>query len=155
MTRSRPGNRLTNIIIVVVLGLTILFVISSVIRVRSQGDPAGLSPEGIKVEVLNGCGESGVAGQIRRLLQDSGFDVVRVDNAEVFTYPITLVKDRRGNRAAAHLVAEALGRLQTIQALDEGKLLDVTVVVGRDYRQILYPAKQSWSDKTFGFMKKD
>jgi predicted GTPase len=139
----------------VVLGLTILFVISSIVRVRSQGDPVELSPESIKVEVLNGCGESGVAGQVRRLLQDRGFDVVRVDNAEVFTYPITIVKDRRGNREAAELVAEALGRWPTIEALDERKLLDVTVVIGRDYRQILYPAKQNWSNKIFGFMKRD
>ena len=154
MAGKRPRNRLTDIIIIAALGLTILFVISSIMRVQPESKPARVIPENIKVEVLNGCGESGVAAQIRRLLQDRGFDVVRVDNAEVFTYPFTIIKDRQGNWEAARLVGDALNRSDVIQALDENRLLDVTVVVGRDYRRILYPKKKSWTDNVFGFLGK-
>jgi len=146
-----------NLVILTALVLVILFSVSLVMR-RKGGDREDSGRAGdFKVEVLNGCGETGVAEMFRRVLVEKGFDVVVVSNAESFDYPVTLVKDRCGNPAYARAVSGALGGVPVIRAEDTTRLLEVTVIVGRDYRSILLrPGETLWSrlGKFLPFLKR-
>ena len=86
-----------------------------------------------KVEILNGSGTPGLARKVSDHLQEVGFDVVSVANADHFEHGITHVLDRSGRDGAAHEVARGLSADSVVVALDPDLFLDVTVVVGQDW----------------------
>jgi hypothetical protein len=88
----------------------------------------------IQVEVLNGSGVSGLTDKAVDFLRKNKFDVVSKGNYESFDVLETLVIDRTGNTANAEAVAKALGvKTKIVQQLNSNYLLDVTVVIGKDY----------------------
>lgn len=89
-----------------------------------------------QVEVLNGCGVGGIAAQAQEYLRERGFDVVNVENAKDFEYPETLVIDRGGDEAVARGLARALGTENVIRQVRPDLLLEATVILGEDYRQL-------------------
>lgn len=89
----------------------------------------------IQVEVLNGCGVSGVSNRFTDFLRTNNFDVVNIGNYIRFDMDETILIDRIGNKANAYKVAEALGvkKENVIQQLNNDYFLDVSIVIGRDY----------------------
>ena len=51
----------------------------------------------IEVEILNGCGVSGLASKVSDLLRDNNIDVVRSENADNFNYTQTMLILRNEN----------------------------------------------------------
>jgi hypothetical protein len=92
----------------------------------------------IKVEVLNASGQRGLARRATFALRDAGFDVVRFDNAPGEPRDSTLVLSRSGKDDWAQLVARALGGARVEVRPDSTRYLDVTVLLGADWRP---PAK--------------
>lgn len=92
----------------------------------------------IQVEVLNGCGVSGVADRFKDYLRKNGFDVVNVDNYIQFDIEETMVIDRIGNLANAKEVANSLGVKPegVFPQLNNDYFVDVSVVIGRDYYKL-------------------
>lgn len=101
-------------------------------------NPANLLGEIVQVEVLNGCGEPGVAGRVTGFLRDHHFDVVDSGNYVDFEQPHSLVIDRVGNREAALSVAAILGidEAYVREERGTGYYLDASVVIGRDYQSL-------------------
>ena len=91
----------------------------------------------IKVEVLNGVGETGLARDFADRLRERGLDVVATANADHFEHGVTHVLDRSGRLGAAPRVAAAAGTDSVAVALDPDLFLDVSVVVGSDWREVL------------------
>lgn len=88
----------------------------------------------VRVEVLNGGGQSGAARRATEQLRDAGFDVVLLGNAERFDQDSSVVYDRVGRMKWAEAVAEALG-IHNVESLPDTNLyVDVSVVLGRDWR---------------------
>lgn len=95
----------------------------------------------IEVEVLNGCGEIGLAGKISELLRDHQIDVVRSENADHFEYTETLIIQRNEKAESLERVAGALGvdlndNRHILLQPDESLDVDVTVIIGRDFPSI-------------------
>jgi len=92
-------------------------------------------PEGtrIVVEVLNGSGRRGLARAATRVLRQAGFDVVYFGNLSQIV-ATTQALARRGDSAAAARVARALGARQVRVSTDTLLRVDVTVLLGNDYR---------------------
>ncbi|MDP2302432.1 MAG: LytR C-terminal domain-containing protein [Ignavibacteria bacterium] len=92
----------------------------------------------IHLEVMNGCGVTGVADQFTEFLRSKSFDVIQTGN--YFSYDIekTLIVDRIGNYKHAKLVAEALGLADDviISQVNRNYYLDVSVIVGKDFNNI-------------------
>jgi hypothetical protein len=86
----------------------------------------------IRVQVLNGSGEGGIASHVASYLRDGGFQVVEVKNADRNDYFATLVVARRDDSAAARAVARYLGGPPVIRQAWGLDLADVTVVLGSD-----------------------
>ena len=91
----------------------------------------------ITVEVLNASGQRGLARRATFALRDAGFDVVRFDNATE-NRDSTLVLSRSGKDDWAQLVARALGGARVESRPDSSRYLDITVLLGADWRP---PAK--------------
>lgn len=91
----------------------------------------------IRIEVLNGSGLSGAARAAANRLRDRGFDVVYIGNAPNFNYEQTEVIARTTDTVAARTVAQALGTAQVRNEPDSMLVLEVTVVLGRDWQAIV------------------
>lgn len=94
---------------------------------------AGATPAVAQVQVMNGSGVAELAQRAADVLRRHGIDVVAVGNADASDYAETLVLLRRGRIAVAHEVRAALGRGRVLEQRDGTLLVDVTVILGRDY----------------------
>ena len=93
----------------------------------------------VQVEVLNGCGLAGAADKVTNFLRNKKFDVVQMGNYRTFDIDESIVIDRKGNIKIAEDIADSLGinRHNVIQQVNKNYLLDVSVVVGKDYKQLI------------------
>ncbi|MGI8618679.1 MAG: LytR C-terminal domain-containing protein [Gemmatimonadaceae bacterium] len=96
--------------------------------------PAGVR---IKVEVQNATATHGLARRATLYLRDRGFDVVSFGNASE-RRDSTLVLDRSGHAEWAGLVATAM-KARAESRADSSRYLDVTVIVGSDWRPPALP----------------
>jgi len=87
----------------------------------------------IVVEVLNGSGRPGAARLGTRQLRGKGLDVVYSGNA-LQAVDSTRIILRRGAASAAEQVQAALGLGSIRTEIDTLRRVDVTVVLGPDYR---------------------
>ncbi len=87
----------------------------------------------IRVEVLNGCGREGVALQLAQTLRREGLDVVNIGNARNFKYRKTLILNRSGEKELTRKIAKVIGCGELQDSIEKKALVDVTVIIGRDY----------------------
>ena len=106
---------------------------------REDPDPECEVP--VIVEVLNGCGVSGVADKVAARLRGKDFDVMFVGNADDFNYEETLIVDRSGACSKAITVARALEVENVVQQVRGSFFVDVSVVVGSDMAESLALAR--------------
>lgn len=90
--------------------------------------------ERVRVEVLNAGGVAGAAREATRILRDRGFDVVYFGNTRGFAPDSSLVLDRAGKGSHAAVAGEALEIGRVRSRPDTTRYLEVTVVIGRDWR---------------------
>lgn len=95
-------------------------------------------PRIVQLDVLNGCGVNGVSAKFTNILRTHGFDVVEMKNYKSFKVNRTLVIDRIGDLVAARQVAATLGLSEdrVIQQLSPDYFVDVSVIIGSDYRTL-------------------
>jgi hypothetical protein len=92
------------------------------------------SPRGrVMVEVLNGTRTQGAARTATRMLRRKGLDVVFLGNADSLAES-TRVIVRRGDPEQARYVAAALGAGKVIVETDTFRRVDVSVILGDDFR---------------------
>ncbi|HHW01999.1 MAG TPA: LCP family protein [Thermoanaerobacterales bacterium] len=84
-----------------------------------------------KVAVLNGNGSSGIASKIARELEQKGFKVVRVANADSFDYETTTILYPKEKKDDAQKIAEIFtnAKLKEENQLQAGL---TTVIIGKD-----------------------
>jgi hypothetical protein len=97
---------------------------------RQTQAPAGR----VRVQVLNATRTHGLARVATDVLRDRGFDVVETGNGRGFSADSSLVLDRVGNLETARQAADALGITHVETRRDDNLLLDVTVVLGSDWK---------------------
>lgn len=139
-----------NWIIIVLAGVILVFFISLIGKVFSNTDflsheeSAGTEQtekvqQIIRIEVLNGCGEQGIAAIFTDYLRAQSFDVVNTDNYRNFEVDSSFVIDRLSlQRIYGNRLAESLGitlnRVEPI--LSEEMALEATLVLGKDYQSL-------------------
>ena len=87
----------------------------------------------VTVEVLNGTRRQGVARTATRMLRGQGIDVVFLGNADTAEVT-TLVIARRGDGDRARYVASVLGAGKVVMETDTFRRVDVSVILGEDFR---------------------
>lgn len=86
----------------------------------------------VVVEVLNGTDKSGLARVGARVLRKAGFDVVYLATAPAVDSTTVLV--RRGDLDEGQRVRKVLGTGKVTMARDSTRHVDVTVILGPDFR---------------------
>ena len=93
----------------------------------------------VKVEILNGCGVSGIANVFSNFLERKQYVIVNVDNAPDFNYRKTIVIDK-GTRDKA-----LVDRLRSDLGISDAEVLpvhndqstsDATIIIGADYASL-------------------
>ena len=115
--------------------LLVFCAVSVALRVGPQTLSKPKQP--IRIELLNGSGRAGLAGELASYLRDGGFDVLEVSNADRSDYRATLVVNRTDATEPGRVVAEYLGTRHVIQQISSQEMIDVTVIVGRDARRFV------------------
>ena len=123
-----------------VLGVLLAFVVVALL-LRSGGGQAGTDhlypvPGGDDkpiVEVLNASGRQGLARVGTRAIRRGGLDVVFFGNADTTTDSTRLIV-RRGSRESAEEVKKILGAGKIEVAPDSTRRVDVTVLLGADWK---------------------
>lgn len=93
-----------------------------------------VAPEGrVTIEVLNGTRRQGAARAATRVLRRQGLDVVFLGNADTLAES-TRVVARRGDADRARYVAAALGVGLVEVEIDTFRRVDVSVILGEDFR---------------------
>lgn len=93
----------------------------------------------IQVEVLNGCGVSGVAEKLTDYLRTNNIDVVNLGNYRSFEIENSIIIGRNEKIVNAEKVAAIVGldNQNIIQQINPDYMLDVTFILGKDYRDLI------------------
>ena len=93
----------------------------------------------IQVEVLNGCGVSGVAEKLTDYLRTNNIDVVNLGNYRSFEIENSIIIGRNEKIYNAKKVAAIVGldEQNIIQQINPDYILDVTFILGKDYRDLI------------------
>ncbi len=86
----------------------------------------------VRVQVLNGSGESGIGTRVAAYLRAGGFQVTDVRNADRNDYFASFVVARRSDLSLAVEVAHYLGGPPLVRQEWSSELADVSVLVGSD-----------------------
>lgn len=142
-----PVNLLMNIVIGI-LSIVVFFLLYTFISNSftdkpvewTTGSKNDEAPTGeiIQLDVLNGCGQKGVAQRFTDFLRRRNFDVVQSSNYRTFDVEESLVIDRTGDLSIARKVAYALGvdEKNIVQQINPDYYLNVSVVIGRDFSKL-------------------
>jgi len=143
-------------LLLVVVAFSILIFVASFAAKFLNGETAPLPktkmrPQNVKVEVLNGCGESGAAAEFAGYVKKTAepefiVDVVKEENFNSFDQKKTLLIARKPEPEQAQSLARKLGLAEdrVTHREMEGNFLDVdyTVVVGSDFEQLMSNANK-------------
>ncbi|MDI3540818.1 MAG: polyisoprenyl-teichoic acid--peptidoglycan teichoic acid transferase [Thermosediminibacterales bacterium] len=85
----------------------------------------------IRIQVLNGTGEVGLANRVAQDLKKEGFNVVGTGNADKFDYENTVVIYRDGNIEQAKKIALLVGGSELVQKDFMDADADILIILGR------------------------
>lgn len=95
----------------------------------------------ITIEILNGCGEKGIAGKVADFLRTEHIDVIRSENSDNFDYAKTLLiqnsDDLYNIKTVAKVLELDLNDDEHVMFLPESNSdVDLTLIIGSDYKTI-------------------
>ena len=143
--KNKKPVRFLEITIVFLLIVVGAYAASFLIKVsagHSQENP--VTEHYINLQVLNGCGEKGIANKLANKIEISvkkplAVRVIDTDNFDNFGVEKTFIISRKSDLSAANLLAKQLNiDLEVTYREIENNYLDIgaTLVLGADYREI-------------------
>ena len=90
-----------------------------------------------EIEILNGCGKSGIANLYSNYIRKNNFDVIEIKNAEHFNYEYTtlIINDSKDNISAHKL--EKLLTINKNNIIKKKNLVwDYIIIIGKDYKEL-------------------
>lgn len=128
---------LSILLIVLVFALVTRILYPRIVNKRSENQSVLIS-QVIQLEILNGCGVSGLANEFTTKLRRLGFDVVETGNYENFNVSETFIVSRTENMKNAQRIAAALGIQEDKIIIEESNsfYLDATLIIGSDFKTL-------------------
>lgn len=87
---------------------------------------------GLNVEVLNGNKMPGIAHRVANQLEEIGFNVVNIDNADHFDYQKTVLVIYSKEIRVDDYLKQFLNDVEVIRKEDPEKTVDMTVIIGKN-----------------------
>ena len=100
-----------------------------------------ISPNRVRVRVLNGSGVDGQAGQAAQELQAAGFNLAGTGDGDGFTYSEPVVRYGRGQEDKAKLLKAYLGGGARIEEDSTIRGVDLVLVTGSEFQGVRAPPK--------------
>jgi hypothetical protein len=88
----------------------------------------------ISLEILNGSGIPRAAAKVAILLEDNGFYVAKLGNADSFNYNQTVIKYKNGKETEANALNRLLGGLSVLEEV-EYQVEDIVIIIGKDFQE--------------------
>lgn len=137
-------SRSLELAIVVCFSLALVYTVSFAVKAtRSVSRERQVPQISLRVQVLNGCGEKGCAGQVAEWLEKSvryplEVSIVEVENFTVFDVEKSFLISRVPELSEARALADQIGLSQAdivyAPAEDNYRSIHITLVVGKDYK---------------------
>jgi len=127
-----PRGRVLLYILLIVLAIFLI----SIVFMYTREDPEQTRKRNssIRVEILNGCGESRLGIKVANLLRRQGFNVIKIDNAGRSDFERTVVIERRSEESEnAKYFAGRIGCKNIGKDIDPALHLEVSLILGQDY----------------------
>lgn len=118
-----------------------LMAVSLLVRWSDIGAPSAVSRRHFQLEVLNGTGEPGVAGETTRKLRGMGIDVLMEGNAGRFDFRETLLVDRKGDPELMKRIARRIDCRRVITQVQDRPRVDATLIIGWDREKLELPGR--------------
>jgi hypothetical protein len=109
--------------------------------------PAAFKANSGQIQILNGSGTSGQADIFRAHLIDRGFDVIESGNARSWSYEHTLVIARTASDTIARDLDRVLGTQRVLHLKHPASLVEATVIIGKDYKELMKSWQQTASNQ--------
>jgi len=134
MTKNR-------IIIYILLVVNFIFVISIIHKMVSSGTFGSKEHDNvvIRISILNGCGESGVAKKFADYFQQKNYQIVHVGNADNFDYVETTViyQESLSKQSVKKLAKDStVKKERLIEDPATQTVGDVKLIIGKDYKDL-------------------
>jgi len=142
--KSFTNNLILNssIILLIIINILLITTFLKNLSFSSNADESAvadsLKPR-IQIEVLNGCGVSGKAETLTNYLRTRGIDVVNLGNYRSFEIENSIIISRNNKIRNAKTVATAIGLNESniICQTNPDYMLDVTLILGKDYNELI------------------
>ncbi len=97
-----------------------------------------LSREDVNIQILNGTGTAGIAGEMRDILIDLGYTEVLTDNADSFDFVSTQIAIKADKKEYLDLLVDDLSdtikiKKANISTLDKKEEADIVITIGSDF----------------------
>jgi len=103
---------------------------------REDPEEARKRNSNVRVEVLNGCGETRLAIKVANILRRMGFNVVKIGNATRQDFQESVVIERsREDLQNAEYFAKRIGCKNIGKDIDPALHLEVSLILGQDYSE--------------------
>ncbi len=105
----------------------------------NRGEERPIPQGSVRVEILNGCGQAGVARRAKAYLRDEGYDILSIGDARgLFAETIIVERLSPANVNARSLARTLrLNEKSVTQSLDSLSPVWVTLIIGQDYKHYL------------------
>ena len=90
-----------------------------------------------EVEILNGCGQSGIANLFTHFLRFHNYDIIEIKNADNFNYEETYIIINNSNKLSlAKELIELLKINEKNISIDKNKIWEISIIIGKDYKML-------------------
>jgi len=111
---------------------------------KNKGDKTDITTElshsnyiRAEIEVLNGCGEAGIANLFTKFLRSEGYDVIEIKNADNFKYKETIILfHNKEIQEKAKVLSEILNINQDNIKFNKNSVWDLSLIIGSDYKNL-------------------
>jgi hypothetical protein len=101
---------------------------------QTRASPQVSEPSEVSVQILNGTSVSGLADETRLVLEDAGYDVLTIGNANR-SYETTTLFYHPKSQADAEALAQQFFPGAILEETAPDADVDVTVIIGADYAE--------------------
>ncbi len=138
-------NFVLNLLLFISIGIVVIFSYSMVERhILKRKTENIISKKSLRIEVLNGAGVSKLAQKVAAELRERGFDVVYFGNSKV-EVSTTCIFDRKSpDLKAGKLLEKEIECSKVYFEADPDNLIDVTLLLGKDYKKYFPEIEKEW-----------
>jgi hypothetical protein len=146
--RNKKPLRFLEISILFLFVVVVGYVASFTVQItKGYSSEKELTEHFINLQVLNGCGEKGLANRLANRIEMAAekplaVRVIDTDNFDNFGVEKTFIISRKGDLTAANLLADQLGLEDAVtyrEIEDNYRDIGATLVLGNDYKIVFPP----------------